>query len=66
MPRRVLYGWLRGPGQWCLSRQPPDVSVPYQKFATLEDAEEAAKASRYDVIWSGAALEAKRIKAPTA
>lgn len=54
--RRILYGWLRSPGEWCLSRLPPDVPVPYQLFPSMEEAEQTAKASRYEVIWSGPAL----------
>ena len=54
--RRILYGWLNGPDQWRLSRLPPDVSVPYQPFPTMEEAEEVARASRYEVVWCGPAL----------
>lgn len=61
--RRVLYGWLRNPGEWCLSRMPPDVPVPYQQFPSMEEAEQAASDSRYDVIWSGAALAHKQMMA---
>jgi hypothetical protein len=54
--KRFLYGWLRGPNEWCLSRQPPDIPVLYQMFASMDEAEQAAKAARYDVVWSGDAL----------
>jgi hypothetical protein len=53
--RRILYGWLRVPGEWCLSRVPPDVPAAYTIFSSMEEAEETARRSRYHVIWSGPA-----------
>ena len=54
--RRKLYGWLRKPGEWCLSVYPPDVAVPFQLFPSMKEAEEYADHRRSDVIWFGDAL----------
>jgi hypothetical protein len=58
-PRRKLYGWLRSSGEWCLGRYPPDVPTPYLKYASMQEAEDAATAGRYQVIWCGAALDTR-------
>lgn len=67
--KRYLYGWLKG-GKCLLSRLPPDVSVPYQSFSGVLEAAEAARASKYEIIWCGEAaaefarLEAERAREP--
>ena len=55
--RRKLYGWLRKPGEWCLGRAPPDSpQMPYKVFSSMKEAESAAAARRYEIVWSGDAL----------
>jgi hypothetical protein len=59
--RRLLYGWLRKPGEWCLGRLPPDSpQTHYAIYHSMHEAESAAEASRYEIIWAGAALETRR------
>lgn len=53
--RRKLYGFFDH-GDVCLSRAPPDVPVPCQRFNTLAEAEAAATAAKYDIVWCGYAL----------
>ncbi len=54
MIRRKLYGWLRGPGEWCLGRNPPDSpSMPYKLYASMAEAQIAAEAKRATIIWCG-------------
>lgn len=50
--RRILYGHLKD-GKCLLSRLPPDVPVPFQAFRSIPEAVQAAKASKYDIIWCG-------------
>jgi hypothetical protein len=61
--RRKFYGWLRGPGCYCIGRNPPDLpTLPYVTFASIGEAEQAAHERKADVIWSGAALAEKERK----
>jgi len=56
--RRKLYCWLRGPGEWCLGRYPPDITIgPYMTFASMAEVEQFMP--RYDIIWCGDALRTR-------
>jgi hypothetical protein len=56
--RRYLYGWLGRHGECCLGRNPPDSPMmPYKVYSSMQEAEEAARAKRYQIIWCGAAAK---------
>lgn len=59
--RRVLFGWISKPGEYCLSRVPPDIPQGRpERFANMAEAEEVAALRRATLIWSGPAFVEKQ------
>ncbi len=65
MRRRVLYGWRKPGGSYCVSRTPPDSPTSANiEFQSIADAE-ASAGSKMEIVWSGEAL-GEKLKADAA
>lgn len=64
MIKRVFFGWQIEPGQFVVSRVPPDLpQMPRERFASIAAAEAFAQGEKkkpVTVIWSGPALDEKK------